>query len=218
MHRTCQRCKKTNSKLRSGILLFSQTELVLAESKGFPVVTGAEAVNMFSALRSDFVRMSYASYAAELLDQVVAEGQPDGQLFLLILQTFSLLEHIDAWLAVRYLELQLLEQQGYGVELEHCLYCGALLTDERHRGVQGGLLCPACAAAEPSGLWLSREGMTVLRAFNQIRCIDWVWYMSAKTAKIHRALFGFADAAAAEPTVENQRFFTADGFIDGWHC
>ena len=44
---------------------------------------------MFSALRSDFVRMSYASYAAELLDQVVAEGQPDGELFLLILQTFS---------------------------------------------------------------------------------------------------------------------------------
>ena len=123
---------------------------------------------MFSALRSDFVRMSYASYAAELLDQVVAEGQPDGELFLLILQTFSLLEHIDAWLAVRYLELQLLEQQGYGVELEHCLYCGAPLTAERHRGVQGGLLCPACAAAEPSGLWLSREGMTVLRAFNQI--------------------------------------------------
>ncbi|MFR6291482.1 MAG: DNA repair protein RecO [Peptococcaceae bacterium] len=160
--------KKTNSKLRSGILLFSQTELVLAESKGFPVVTGAEAVNMFSALRSDFVRMSYASYAAELLDQVVAEGQPDGQLFLLILQTFSLLEHIDAWLAVRYLELRLLEQQGYGVELEHCLYCGAPLTAERHRGVQGGLLCPACAAAEPPGLWLSREGMTVLRAFNQI--------------------------------------------------
>ena len=33
--------------------------------------------------------------------------------------------------------------------------------------------------------------------------------------KIHRALFGFADAAAAEPTVENQRFFAADGFIDG---
>ena len=42
------------------------------------------------------------------------------------------------------------------------------MTAERHRGVQGGLLCPACAAAEPPGLWLSREGMTVLRAFNQI--------------------------------------------------
>ena len=79
--------KKTASKLRSGILLFSQTDLVLTAGKGFPVVTGAAAVTMFSALRSDFMRMSYASYAAELIDQVVSDGQPDEDLYRLVLQT-----------------------------------------------------------------------------------------------------------------------------------
>ena len=78
--------KKTTSKLRSGILLFSHTDLVLTAGKGFPIVTGAATVTAFASLRSDFARMSYASYGAELLDQVLVEGQPDEQLFLLILQ------------------------------------------------------------------------------------------------------------------------------------
>ena len=56
--------------------------------------------------------MSYASYAAELLDQVIADSQPDEALFRLILQSMYLLEHISPWLAVRHLELRLLALQG----------------------------------------------------------------------------------------------------------
>ncbi len=169
--------KKTASKLRSGILLFSQTDLVLTAGKGFPVVTGAAAVTMFSALRSDFMRMSYASYAAELIDQVVSDGQPDEDLYRLVLQTFYLLEHIDPWLAVRNLEVRLLEQQGYALQLGHCLYCGASLRGEQHRGVYGGLLCPGCALQEQPGLWLNREGITTLQALDYVPLhrLGWVY-------------------------------------------
>ena len=123
--------KKTASKLRSGLLLFSQTQLELVMGKSFPVVTGAAIAEAFALLRSDFSRMSYASYAAELLDQVIVEAQPDAELFLLILQTLYLLEQINPWLAVRQLEVRLLEQQGYGLQLEHCLSCGKPLRGER---------------------------------------------------------------------------------------
>lgn len=160
--------KKTTSKLRSGMLLFSHTDLVLTLGKGFPIVTGSATVTAFPTLRSDFLRMSYASYVAELLDQVLAEGQPDEQLFLLILQTLHLLEYIDPWLAARYLEWRLLEQQGYGLQLRHCLRCGAPLQGERFRGVQGGLLCKACSFQEKSGPVLLQEGLTVLRAFGEL--------------------------------------------------
>ena len=149
-------------------MLFSHTDLVLAAGKGFPIVTGAATVTAFPSLRSDFARMSYASYGAELLDQVLAEGQPDEQLFLLILQTLHLLEYIDPWLAVRYLELRLLEQQGYRMELRHCLRCGAPLQGERFRGLQGGLLCRACSFQEQAGPVLLQEGLTVLRAFDRL--------------------------------------------------
>lgn len=167
--------KKTASRLRSGLLLFSQTNLELACGKAFPVVTGACTVTAFAALRSDFTRMSYASYGAELLDQVLAESQPDVPLFILILQILHLLEHIDPWLAVRYLELRLLEQQGYGLELAHCMYCGSPLRGERFYGVQGGLLCPLCSKGAQGGAVLTREGLTVLHALHTIPLHRFGW-------------------------------------------
>lgn len=160
--------KKTASKLRSGIMLFSHTNLVLTAGKGFPIVTDAFTETAFPLLRTDFSRMSYASYAAELLDQVVAEGQPDQQLFVLLLQSLYLLEHIDPWLAVRNLELRLLEQQGYGLQLDHCLHCGGSLRGERFYGIQGGLQCQRCGKPTENSAVLSQEGLTVLKALDTI--------------------------------------------------
>ncbi len=157
--------KKTASKLRSGILLFSHTSLVLTAGKTFPIVTGAATETAFPSLRSDFARMSYASYAAELLDQVIADSQPDEDLFRLILQTMYLLEHINPWVAVRYLELQLLEQQGYGLLLSRCLRCGAPLHGMVFHGVQGGVLCRNCSQGQSGGAKLTQEALTFLKAF-----------------------------------------------------
>ena len=160
--------KKTASKLRSGILLFSHTSLVLTAGKVFPIVTGASTETAFPLLRSDFARMSYASYAAELLDQVIAESQPDDDLFVLILQTMYLLEHINPWLAVRHLEIRLLELQGYGLQLNHCMQCGSPLSAEKVHGVQGGILCPQCSRNMPGGSVLTQEALAVLKAFSYI--------------------------------------------------
>lgn len=160
--------KKTESRLRSGLLLFSHTEVVLTQGRAFPIVTGASAVSAFAALREDFARMSYAGYCAELLDQVIAEGQPDPDLFRLVLETFHLLEHMDPWLAARQLEVRLLRQQGYGLDLWNCLHCGAPLTASLQRGVEGGFLCDTCGRAEPGDCFLSREGLTALRALEAL--------------------------------------------------
>ena len=99
--------KKTNSKLRGGILLFSQAELVVTAGKAFPIVTGASTVTAFASLRSDFVRMSYAGYAAELLDRVISEGPADEELYLFMLQTLQLLEFIDPWVASSLVGVQM---------------------------------------------------------------------------------------------------------------
>lgn len=169
--------KKTASKLRSGLLLFSQTQLELVMGKSLPVVTGAATAEAFALLRSDFSRMSYASYAAELLDQVIVEAQPDAELFLLILQTLYLLERINPWLAVRQLEVRLLEQQGYGLQLEHCLSCGKPLRGERYHGAVGGVFCAACGHDSPGGAVLTQEALTTLKALDYIPLhrLGWVY-------------------------------------------
>lgn len=175
--------KKTNSKLRGGILLFSQAELVVTAGKAFPIVTGASTVTSFSSLRSDFARMSYAGYAAELLDHVISEGHADEELYLFMLQTLQLLEFIDPWVAVRYLELKVLEQQGYTLELKHCQTCGTRLSGEKHRGVYGGLLCKQCATKEPNGIVLIEEGRTFLQALSYIPLHRFGWLYVSKDGK-----------------------------------
>ena len=175
--------KKQNSKLRGGILLFSQAELVVTAGKAFPIVTGASTVTSFASLRSDFARMSYAGYAAELLDQVISEGHADEDLYLFMLQTLQLLEFIDPWVAVRYLELKVLERQGYSLNLKYCQKCGARLLGEHHRGVYGGLLCKRCASDDPHGLTLSQEGRTFLDALGYIPLYRFGWLYVSKEGR-----------------------------------
>lgn len=175
--------KKTNSKLRGGILLFSQAELVVIAGKAFPIVTGASTVTSFASLRSDFNRMSYAGYAAELLDQVISEGHADEELYLFMLQTLQLLEFIDPWVAVRYLELKVLDRQGYSLDLKHCQKCGARLSGEKHRAVYGGLLCNHCALQEPNGIVLSQEGRTFLQALGYVPLHRFGWLYISKEGR-----------------------------------
>lgn len=183
--------KKTASKLRSGILLFSHTSLVLTAGKAFPIVTGAAIETAFPSLRSDFTRMSYASYAAELLDQVIAESQPDEALFRLILQTMYLLENINPWLAVRHLELRLLELQGYGLQTDNCLQCGKPLSGERFYSVQGGALCSFCSHGQQGGAVLTIEALTVLKAFDFIPMHRLGWVYCSKEGR--RSLEGYME-------------------------
>lgn len=175
--------KKTNSKLRGGLLLFSQAELVLTAGKAFPIVTGASSQTSFASLRSEFVRMSYAGYAAELLDQVIVEGHADEELYLFMLQTLQLLEFIDPWVAVRYLELKLLERQGYPLELAYCQHCGARLSGDRYAGVYGGLLCRRCGYQEQSGTMLIQEGRTFLQALSHVPLHRFGWLYVSKVGK-----------------------------------
>ncbi len=175
--------KKTNSKLRGGIQLFSQTELMLTDGKAFSIVTGASTITSFAALRDEFARMSYASYAAELLDHVISEGHADEEMYLFMLQTLQLLEFIDPWVAVRYLELKVLERQGYRLELNHCQRCGARLAGERFVGVHGGLLCGRCRYRDQTGVLLIQEGCTFLNALTYVPLHRFGWLYVSKEAR-----------------------------------
>ena len=175
--------KKTNSKLRGGILLFSQAELVVTASKAFPIVTGASTKTSFASLRSDFARMSYAGYAAELLDQVISEGHADEELYLFMLQTLQLLEFIDPWVAVKYLERKVLERQGYPLELTNCQHCGIRLSGETYHSVYGGLLCKHCMNQEAHGLTLSQEGRTFLQALSYLPLHRFGWLYVSKEGR-----------------------------------
>lgn len=176
--------KKNNSKLRSGVLLFSQSELTLFLGKGIPVVINAESNNSFAAIRSDFMRMSYAGYCAELLDKMLVNEEFDEKIFRLIVQSFNLLSYLDPWLATKVLEIRLLEATGYQLNLEHCQNCQEDIdTNRSNYGVNGGLLCQNCYKAELMPLAVDTETITLIKALRRLPLLSLDYIRASEGAK-----------------------------------
>lgn len=162
--------KKNASKLRGSLQLFSLTELTLVFGKTFPIVINAQYENNFAVIRSDFTRMSYASYYAELLDQLLVSDEQDETLFLLIVQTMNLLSYIDPWLATKVLEIRLLAHLGYTMELSRCQICAQPIDIRQPvHGINGGIVCPHCLTKEAmSTVLLNTESITLLKALSAL--------------------------------------------------
>lgn len=72
----------------------------------------------------DPMRFAYASYLAELVDQLTLEEQPVQELYALLEQGLAELAHAPATAALlRAFELQLLARAGFEPLLDHCYVC-----------------------------------------------------------------------------------------------
>ena len=139
--------RKPASRKAGHIELFMHSSLLVARGRNLDIVTQAEAIHTFRALREDLDRITHAHYVVELLDRFATEGEESPVLFGLLIET---LEHLcdtdDLSLTVRYYELRLLALAGYQPQLFQCLSCGDRIQpvvnyfDPEH----GGVLCPRC--------------------------------------------------------------------------
>lgn len=157
--------KRPRSKLAGSLQLFTHAKIQLAAGRSLEVATQAEAIDVFYHLREDMNRYAHASYAAELLDALTDEGLPEEVLFNLLLETLHALETgSDPATIIRAFELKLLDQLGYGMELEVCVGCGAKITGEEQgfSVVHGGVMCSRCAGSQ-GGTSLSGRALQALR-------------------------------------------------------
>jgi DNA repair protein RecO (recombination protein O) len=121
--------------------------LLVARGQSLDIVTQAETVNAFRALREDLERTTYAHYVAELLDRFTSEGQENQPAFALLVATLQrLCEAADLRLTIRFYELRLLALEGYQPQLFRCVGCGDVIQPvvNYFHSEQGGVLCPRC--------------------------------------------------------------------------
>jgi DNA repair protein RecO (recombination protein O) len=139
--------RKPTSRKAGHLELFLHSTLLVAKGQTLDIVTQAETIHTFRALREDLERTTYAHYVAELLDQFSSEGQENQSAFDLLVTTLErLCETQDLRLATRFYELRLLAFEGYQPQLFRCLDCGDVIqpvVNYFHPG-QGGILCPRC--------------------------------------------------------------------------
>ncbi|WP_159446307.1 DNA repair protein RecO [Desulfonispora thiosulfatigenes] len=137
--------RKTKSKLRGGLQIFSHSNLSLYIGKNLATVTQSENINSFLPLRSEFDRMNYASFISELIDALLPEAENDEELFTLILKSKYLLSFLEPLSTTHLIVVRLLDYLGYKPELESCTECGQGLDNNLIFSPNlGGLICSEC--------------------------------------------------------------------------
>ena len=166
--------------LNHGTLLFQHRE-----NRELQNITDFNLIEGFDAIRSDFTRITYACYFAELVDSIASEGVANPEIFDLLRTTYQSLVHADdVPLLARGFEIKFLDCAGYGPELSRCVHCSATLkrATTAKFGIAfsvryGGVLCSECENRDGAAFTIapgSCELLKVLRTsglerFNRVR-------------------------------------------------
>jgi DNA repair protein RecO (recombination protein O) len=138
----------------------------LRPGRGLSLLSQAEIVREFPAIRRDVVRQSYAGAAVELLDLLVADQSPDPVLFDLAEHTLEVVDEVspDGLDATLWrFELRLASALGYAPELSACVSCGTPAADAAwFSPMLGGVVCGRCGAERQPGS-VGRGAIDVLR-------------------------------------------------------
>jgi len=158
--------RKISSRKAPHVDLFKQVELLVHQGRNFGIVSQAETVRSFEAIRDDLSRLAAAHYVAELADTFVGEGDDASGIYDLVLETLLWMDAGgDPRLAQRYFELHLCDLAGYRPQLYRCLGCQEWLEPAANvfDVTAGGMLCPRCAGQAIHGRPVTIGTQKVLR-------------------------------------------------------
>jgi len=162
--------RRPKSKLGGHVELLTHSLLMLARGRNLDIITQAQTIDNFLALKDDLGRISYSLYILELVDSFTAEHIENRRLFSLLLDTLHRLSQAeDGEPVLRYFELHLLDHLGYRPRLQQCAGCSAPLQPVTNffSSSQGGALCHDCGYQEPIARPLSLNALKVLRLWQE---------------------------------------------------
>lgn len=162
--------RKIKSRKAGHLEPFTQVALYLAKGSGLPVVTQAEAIRTFDALRADLLKTAYAAYVVELVDRFSYAEAENPLLYKLLVDTFIRLEgSAEPAVVIHYYEMHLLDLLGFRPELQTCVSCGEAISaqDQFISPLMGGALCPRCRQADASAWPVSMPVLKYLRHFQR---------------------------------------------------
>jgi DNA repair protein RecO (recombination protein O) len=167
--------RRTKSRLAGHLEPLTLGTYLIAEGRNLDIVTQAETVEGYPALRGDLERLGRGLYCAELVDRLTPERSEGNPIFRLLEETLAILdteESID--LAVRRFELKLLEHLGYRPSLDVCAVCDRKLEpiDNYWSAEAGGAVCPGCADDALRLMPLSLNALKVLRLLGRASFAD----------------------------------------------
>ena len=151
--------RKTKSRFGARVEPPTHVALQLWEGRELDVVTSAEALDHFKAVRTDLDRLTRATALLEAVDAVVQEREEDSRVYAMLLGGLRVLAAQEAPLLVPAFYWKLLAQQGVGPVVDRCAHCGEAAELVAFDAVEGGTLCRACR----SGVRVSPDAVRLLQ-------------------------------------------------------
>lgn len=158
--------RRPSSRKAGHLELFTRVQIQAARGRELDVITQADALDLFSQLRSDLTRVGQASYLIELIDRFTVDHEPNESLYTLLVRSLEMLDQGgEAHNITRAFELRLLDQVGYRPELFQCVACGEEIQPEAQffSFESGGVLCRSCGARANQARPISLAALKVLR-------------------------------------------------------
>ncbi|MDE0485139.1 MAG: DNA repair protein RecO [Candidatus Poribacteria bacterium] len=160
--------------LNHGMLLFNYRE-----NRDLQSLTGFDLIEGFDGIRTDFERITYGCYLAELVDAIASEGDANPEIFDLLRRTYQFLTDTDdVVLLARIFEIKFLDLAGYAPQLSQCANCGAVVTASPAKNTQGatmmffsvrhgGLLCGDCQHRDTSAFSIAPGSCELLKTLRK---------------------------------------------------
>jgi DNA repair protein RecO (recombination protein O) len=196
--------RKITSRKAGHVELFTRVRVQLAHGRTFDIVSQAETVDAYRALREDLLRGSYAHYLSELIDAFAQEGSEDQALYDLLANGLTWLCNApDPALAARYFELRLLTLTGYRPQLFRCARTGEPVDIENTNAqyvafspLEGGILCAAAAGQARDTLAVAISAVRLLRVlqtkpFEEIQGLELTPVLHGQTEQLMRRYLAF---------------------------
>lgn len=154
-------CRKRSSPLAASAQLLVWSDMTLYEYRDHCNLSEAASLEQFWGVKGDLVKLSLASYFAEVVEAVAEEGVPSPPMLSLILNALYALDKLQKPLPLvkAAFELKLLCIAGYEPMLDACAVCGAADPVEPRLHLNGGVLhCAACRGGVGDGVSMPLDG------------------------------------------------------------
>lgn len=155
-------CRRKNSPLAASAQLLVYSDMTLFEYRDYYTLNEADSLEQFWGVKSDVEKLALCSYFAEVAEAVAPEGEADGGILSLILNSIYALDKLNkpAALVKAAYELKLLCLAGYEPLLDACAICGAEDPEDPRLDLSEGVLhCAGCPVGE--GIAMPLDGLSL---------------------------------------------------------
>lgn len=151
--------RKTRSKFGARLEPTSHVAIQLYEGRELDIVTQAESIDHFRAIRDDLDRLARAVTMLETVDQVALEREPNPALYKMLVGALRSLEEANRPLLVAGFHWKLLALEGFRPVVETCVMCEEDQDLVAFDASEGGLLC----SRHRRGTRVSPEAVELMR-------------------------------------------------------